>query len=137
VDKSLICECGSSTFWLFGRYARCPRCLTEYKIASEGSYLLRRYNSESLRYSDNWERCKVNPFLDEEEHPSGHKKTSLEEVEERIRDIVHPLECLKRELKEGEELNGAYAVELLKSVDLYKDLAREALRTLGSYRKNI
>jgi len=31
MDESVKCECGSTHFWYFWGYVRCPDCLNEYK----------------------------------------------------------------------------------------------------------
>jgi len=71
MDKSVKCECGNNQFWYFGGYARCPKCLNEYKQTKEDrsysdidltvvkiqtEHWLRRFNNETHSYGKNWEK---------------------------------------------------------------------------------
>jgi hypothetical protein len=48
-----------------------------------------------------------------------------------LRDIINPIGKIERELKEGEQINGGYAVMLSKDPEHLRKIAKEALDKLS------
>lgn len=50
------------------------------------------------------------------------------ELVEALEEIVNPIKYMKQRLKEGEQINGIYAVELSKDHNHLKSIAQQALK---------
>jgi hypothetical protein len=80
MEKSIVCECGNSEFWYFGKYARCTKCYTEYKEDSQGIFWLRRFNKLENNYTNNWEKVRANPAWYSEEEIIEIKKCATDPI---------------------------------------------------------
>lgn len=57
-------------------------------------------------------------------------KDKLRIMEQALRDIVNPIEAMKRDIEDGYELNGLLAYELSNDPNYLKDVASKALREI-------
>ena len=57
-------------------------------------------------------------------------KTELEIAERALYDIINPVKAMRRDLREGYDLNGDVAYELSIDHNYLKDIAAKALREL-------
>lgn len=60
MDEAVVCECGSKTFWWFGKHLRCPNCHAELKF-SKGKFWQRWFNLETHEYQNRW-HVMSNPY---------------------------------------------------------------------------
>ena len=62
----------------------------------------------------------------------GEEETSLQIALKALEDIVNPIGYMKSQLKDGESLNGHYAIMISDKPKFYQDIAKEALEKINS-----
>ena len=72
------------------------------------------------------------PMRKEELFEGGEGETSLQIALKALEDIVNPIGYMKSQLKDGESLNGHYAIMISDKPKFYQDIAKEALEKINS-----
>ena len=62
----------------------------------------------------------------------GEEETSLQIALKALEDIVNPIGYMKSQLKDGESLDGHYAIMISDKPKFYQDIAKEALEKINS-----
>lgn len=87
-------------------------------IQSEVGNILHRFGNTELG------RYKIQLYFDSLIKPVEKERDNYKEA---LQEIVYPIDFMRRRLKDGEQLNGLYAMELSNDVWYLKNIAKKSL----------